>query len=111
MPIPTLSDKGRSVEWKELLKSGNWESLSKLLCENCTEPGVMTKDIADSLVELSREIQKIEAQRVLKNRQERSALAPESQPIQDVIDNVLFRCYGLSDEEGEYINKRLGEML
>jgi len=60
---------------------------------------------------MNRPIQKIEAKRMLKNRSERSRLAPESRPIQDSIDAVLFRCYGLSDEEAQYIEKRLEEML
>jgi hypothetical protein len=60
---------------------------------------------------MSRRIQGIEAKRVLKNRSERSRLAPESQPIQDAIDAVLFRCYGLTEDEGRYITRRLGEML
>ena len=60
---------------------------------------------------MSRRIQKIEAKRVLKNRSERSRLAPQSQPIQDAIDAVLFRCYGLSEDEAKYIEKRLKEML
>lgn len=30
---------------------------------------------------------------------------------QDATDAVLFRCYGLSEEEARYIEKRLEEML
>ncbi|MEI9476158.1 MAG: hypothetical protein WCO26_06250 [Deltaproteobacteria bacterium] len=45
------------------------------------------------------------------NRSERSHLAPESQSIQDAIDAVLFKCYGLSDDDARYISKRLEEML
>ena len=60
---------------------------------------------------MSRRIQGIEGKRVLKNRSERSRLAPEGQPIQDAIDAVLFRCYGLTEDEGRYITRRLGEML
>lgn len=71
----------------------------------------MPKPVADALAKMSRSIQKIEAKRVLKNRSERSRLAPESQPIQDAIDAVLFRCYGLSEDDANYIEKRLEEML
>ena len=28
-------------------------------------------------------------------------LSPESQPIQDAIDAVLFKCYGLSNDDAE----------
>lgn len=71
----------------------------------------MPNSVAEALVEMSRRIQKIEAKRVLKNRSERSQLAPESEPIQDAIDAVLFRCYGLSDDDAKYVEKRLEEML
>lgn len=67
--------------------------------------------MADTLAEMSRRIQEIEAKRVLKNRSDRSRLAPESQPIQNAIDAVLFHCYGLSDDEAQYMEKRLEEML
>jgi hypothetical protein len=62
-------------------------------------------------VKLSLRIQEIEAKRVLKVRSERSHLAPESQPIQEAIDAVLFRCYGVADEDANYIEARLKEML
>lgn len=71
----------------------------------------MPATAADALTELSHRIQKIEAKRVLKKRSERSHLAPESQPIQDAIDSALFRCYGLSGDDAEYIERRLEEML
>lgn len=58
-----------------------------------------------------RHIQNIERRRVLKNRSERSQLTAEAQPIQDAIDAVLFRCYGLSRQEANYIERRLKEML
>lgn len=48
---------------------------------------------------------------ILWNRSERSFLVPESQPIQDAIDAVLFRCYGLCEDEAAYITQRLKEML
>jgi hypothetical protein len=71
----------------------------------------MPKPVAEALSEMSRRIQEIEAQRVLKSRSERSHLGPESQPIQDTIDTILFRCYGLSEDEARYVAKRLEEML
>lgn len=54
--------------------------------------GILPISVAKTIAEMSRQIQKIEAKRVLKNRSERARLAPESQPIQDAIDAVLFRC-------------------
>jgi hypothetical protein len=42
---------------------------------------------------------------------ERSALAPEAQPYQDLIDRILFRLAGLTDEEVQGLEKRLEGML
>lgn len=111
LPIPTLSDTARRLDWHPVFEKGDWKELGGLLCKACDHPGSMPKPVADAVAELSRRIQKIEAKRVLKNRSERSRLAPESQPIQDAIDAVLFRCYGLCEDETRYIEKRLEEML
>ena len=86
-------------------------ALAQNLVDCCSKPGKMPRDVVEAISEMSRRIQKIEARRVLKNRSERSSLAPESQPIQDAIDKVLFRCYGLSDDDAQYIEYRLKEML
>lgn len=67
--------------------------------------------VAGAVIKMTRKIQDIEAERVLRNRLERSNLSPESRPIQDAIDSVLFRCYGLSDDDAEYVRRRLKEML
>ena len=69
------------------------------------------RSAAECLEAMSVRIQDLEARRIVLNRSDRSKLAPESQPIQDAIDAVLFKCYGLSDEDAEYVKKRLTEML
>lgn len=111
LPVPMFSEESTEIKWKELFEKKLWNDLAELLCSICSEPGVMPKPVAEVLAEMSRAIQQIEAKRVLANRSERSRLAPESQPIQDAVDKVLFRCYGLSDEDEEYICRRLEDML
>jgi len=111
LPVPTISGDAGNLEWKSLFKQEKWSELTKCLCSACKEAGIMPTPVGESLAEMSRCIQEIESKRVLRSRSARSHLAPEAQLIQDVIDPVLFRCYGLSDEEGDYINRRLGEML
>lgn len=111
LPVPTFLEESTDIKWKELFERKLWDDLAELLCGICSEPGVMPKSVVEALSEMSRAIQQIESKRVLANRSERSRLAPESQPIQDAIDKVLFRCYGLSGDDAEYINKRLKEML
>ena len=111
LPIPDVSKDLADIDGCSLLDAGKWSDLSNLLLSTFNEPGVMPKDVGEVIAEMCRRIQETEARRVLKNRSERSRLAPESQPIQDAIDKVLFRCYGLSDDDAQYIENRLKEML
>lgn len=111
LPVPTIAGNTLSIDWRPLIDNGHWVKLTDLLNSACTEAGMMPRTVADALAEMSCRIQQIEARRVLKSRSERSHLAPESQPIQDAIDAVLFHCYGLSEDESKYIEKRLKEML
>ena len=71
----------------------------------------MPEDVASAIEQMCIRIQTIESSRELSNRGERSSLGTESQPIQDAIDRVLFRCFGLTDDDGSYIENRLKEML
>ncbi|MER3422608.1 MAG: hypothetical protein C4293_04615 [Nitrospiraceae bacterium] len=103
LPVPTIHGRGDSQQWRALLKARRWAELAGLLRGMCNEAGVMPEPVAEALAEM--------AKRVLQSRSERSHLAPEAQPIQDAIDTVLFRCYGLSDEDARYIEQRLREML
>lgn len=111
LPVPKISEEGPFVDWRLLLEGGQWPDLAELMCTVCTEPGVMPKPVGDALISMSSRIQDIEANRMLKSRSERSRLALEGQPIQDTIDAILFRCYGLSEDDADYITRRLEEML
>ena len=111
LPIPSMSKDEIYIDWCPLLDAGKWSDLSGLLSSACKKPGIMPKNVGEAIAEMCRRIQKIEARRVLKNRSERSRLSSESQPIQDTIDKVLFHCYGLSDDDAQYIEERLQEML
>jgi hypothetical protein len=73
--------------------------------------GCLVEPEVNRLIELVHEVTTLEMARVLASRSERSGLAPESQVIQNEIDAILFRCYGLSDAEGQYISNRVKEML
>lgn len=111
LPVPTIAKQDPIPGWEDLFNQGKWPEFAELLMGDCKEPGIMSKSVADALSAMCRRIQEIESQRILKSRSERSHLAPESQPIQDAIDAVLFRCYGLTSEEAQYIDQRLKEML
>ena len=111
LPAPSIEVDDLNKGWMTLIERNNWNDLGKRLSEAISKEGLMPKSVSDALTEMSRRIQQIEAKRVLRSRSERSHLAPESQPLQDAIDSVLFRCYGLSVDDAEYIEQRLEEML
>ena len=113
LPALTINPRanGKSAEWKSSAGKTQWAEVASILSTELTAPGVMPKPVAEAIAEMSRHIQEIERKRVLKNRSDRSNLASESQPIQDAIDAILFRCYGLSDDDARYVNQRLKEML
>ncbi len=111
LPVPTIGIANETVGWRTLAETDQWPQVVSLLHSLCHERGVIPQSVAEALADLSRRIQDIESARLLHSRSERSALSAESQPIQDAIDAVLFRCYGLTEEEGQYIGQRLKEML
>jgi hypothetical protein len=111
LPVPTFFDDNRILDTEHFFEDRNWAGLLRYLKDQLKEFGVLPSAVAGAVIEMSRRIQEIETQRVLKNRSERSSLSPESQPIQDAIDAVLFKCYGLSDDDAEYVKERLKEML
>lgn len=111
LPAPTIVDSPKISGWRELMKKGHWEDLRDKLLIAFAVPGEMPRETAAAVAELSRRIQEIEARRVLKNRSDRSQLSAESAPIQEIIDAVIFRCFGLSAAESQYVLNRLQEML
>jgi len=111
LPAPAITEDDGAIAWQREAEGGGWQDVREALCEACQEPGTMPAGVAEALADLSRRIQDVEAARELESRAERSRLAPESQPIQDVIDAVLFKCYGISDDDAAYIERRLQEML
>jgi hypothetical protein len=111
LPVPVIVDSDGSITWEPLFEAGRWRELGEYLKALCSKPGELPQPVTQALIAMSQRIQEIEANRVLKSRSERSHLALENQPIQDAIDAVLFRCYGLSDDDAKYIEQRLQEML
>ena len=111
LPVPTIVEGFCPANWNEKFEDGRWNEISDQLVSACQVPGELPKQVALAIEQMSCKVRNIETSRTLSNRAERSHLSPESQPIQDVIDKVLFRCYGLSEDDARYIEKRLREML
>jgi len=63
------------------------------------------------MVRLADEILKIESARGDIASTERSALSPEAEPYQDLIDRILYRMAGLTDVEARGLDERLRVML
>jgi len=63
------------------------------------------------MVEAVRRITAVEAALGEINRSERSRLAPEAQPYQDLIDRMLYAMAGFSAAEAAGLEDRLSRML
>jgi hypothetical protein len=111
LPVPTLQESVSSSTVECAIANGKYAEAVKCLQDQLLEPGVLPKSVAAALTSLSQTIQRLEQKRVLQSRSDRSRLSAAGQEIQDAIDAVIFRCYGLSDIEAEYVRSRLEEML
>lgn len=67
--------------------------------------------VADTIIAAAGSICDIEAAREHVSRHDRSRLAPDAQPYQDLIDLLLYRMAGLTDDEQRGLERRLDEML
>jgi len=113
LPVPKLEDSILKYinDFEQELKKEEWNKIRTILIKQCDIPGILPEKVRSLLEKMSGLIQNIESARKLNKRAERSHLDPKSQPIQDVIDSVLYKCYGLTEDEGRYIDERLKEML
>jgi hypothetical protein len=109
LPVPTIVQTSGTKNID--LSRCDQNTLKDTLLNAYTEAGIMPEHVKDALVTLCRSIEATESKRILHTRSDRSHLAPESQHLQDIIDTVLFRYYGLSAEEHQFIEKRLKVML
>ncbi len=111
LPMPTTIENGDVVQWENLFEQRQWDALSRALCDAIVNPGEMNSSVTRALSGLCRYIQDVEGRRIMRSRSERAFLTQDSQDVQDVIDAVLCRCYGLDENEATYIYTRLREML
>lgn len=93
----------------ELLAGDTSKAFESLREGFCMPPFGTT--VRDTLVCLVLRIMKIEKARGEIARAERSALAPEAQPYQDLIDRLFYAMAGLTEDELEGLEGRLARML
>lgn len=114
LPIPLFGEKQAGVgvpkAFDEFVQMQQWAD-AFVSIEPLLDKPPFSFEIASSLVRLVNSVSKVEAERGDIARMERSALAPEAQPYQDLIDKILFRLAGLTDSESEGLEKRLATML
>jgi len=114
LPVPSFSDQVQdgdvSEDFEASLRNRKWDDALKALDGLLSEPPFQRR-VLDVLARLTKEIIRIEGERPDISRAERSALAPEAQPYQDLIDRILFRLAGLTDDEAAGLEERLKEML
>ena len=111
LPAPTIVEGPHPESWKASFEATKWYELSAQLIAACGTAGELPQGVALAIERMSCRLKDIESTRILGSRTERSRLASESQPIQNAIDRVLFRCFGVSDSDAAYIERRLTEML
>jgi hypothetical protein len=114
--LPTPAFALESVEdspkgdFLKALQQAKWDQAFAVLEPQLAEPPFPATVMA-CLVRLVDEIGKMESSRGDIARTERSALAPQAQPVQDLIDRILYRMAGLTDAEAQGLEKRLEGML
>ncbi len=116
LPVPIMAmsidetGKKLSLTIRKAIGSNEFERISEILEEVLATPPFTFVAMA-SLDQLVQKIIEIELNRGDIMRTERSALASEAQPYQDLIDRILFRMAGLNDSEVVALEQRLESML
>lgn len=67
--------------------------------------------VRDLMVDVVQRIIAVERDRKMASRSARSALAPEAQPCQDLLDRLIYAMAGLTDDEARGLEERLARML
>ena len=114
LPSPVFSsDKGRDgipKEFSRLTEKCNWHGAFALI-EPLTVNLPFSESLIQCIIHLVQLITDCETKRGSIMRTERSALCSEAQPIQDLLDRIIFRLAGLTDSEAEGLERRLSTML
>ncbi|MCK4625760.1 MAG: Eco57I restriction-modification methylase domain-containing protein [Phycisphaerae bacterium] len=116
LPCPAFSDRLAKAD-KEImadslaaLKTGNLDQAFDLLISGMADPP-FSPVVRDVIIALVRRIIMAEQARGEIARTERSALCPQAQPYQDLIDRLLYAMAGLTGDESHGLEERLSNML
>jgi hypothetical protein len=104
------SDSAMSRDSLSALRKNRLSDIPGILAAAFSEPPFGAA-IADTIISAVRSISSIESSREHISRHERSQLSPEAQPYQDLIDALLYKMAGLTEDEQEGLEQRLAQML
>lgn len=114
LPIPAFDPTRGEVRLgdrcERALDTGDWESARASIDPSLTSPPFGRTVIA-CIEQLVERIIDIESARGEIARAERSALDPKAQPLQDLLDYMIYRMAGLTDADIAGLEERLATML
>jgi hypothetical protein len=116
LPCPVFVEVGNTADKKIIqaattaVKNDDFDSAFRILLPGIKVPP-FSLAIRDTIIFLVNGIIEAERARGEISRAERSALSPQAQPYQDLIDRLLYAMAGLSDDEARGLEKRLAKML
>jgi len=116
LPCPTFSE-AESFADKTLTRAtlgavhdGDFDAVLHILQPGLQEPP-FSPAVRNTIVNLVNRIIEAERARGQISRAERSALSPEAQPYQDLIDRLFYAMAGLTVDEAKALEDRLSKML
>ena len=113
IPCPRFGEEVDQVlrdDLESMLNAGDTVSALDRACEELKEPP-FDGAIEAALVDTANRIRLAELDRGEISRTERAVLGTSSQPYQDFIDGVLFRCAGIGESQASDLCARLEQML
>ena len=115
LPAPPFDNektdnKNLAAQFADALGQKDFDACFSVI-EPLTVQSPFPQAVSSCLKMLVERIIEIETNRGEIARTDRSELAVEAQPIQTLIDRILFRLAGLTDAEAEGLEQRLSKML
>ena len=95
---------GRAIDARD------WQAAKSLLNPLLTDPP-FEPEVVECMGLLVQKIIDIESARGAIARAERSALDPKAQPLQDLLDHMIYRMAGFTDADVAGLEERLERML
>ena len=116
LPAPRLSVPDDTAPFfapdglRDLIAAGDWDG-----CREMIEPLLVSSpfdpQVTGFLTEVVDELVRVEGARGPVAKRRRAAFAPEAEPLQELVDWVLFRMAGFDDDQIHHVKSRLRDML